>query len=178
MSDQFVAEIRIFGFTFPPTGWAYCNGQLLPISQNTALFSLLGTTYGGNGTSTFALPNLQGSAPMHPGQGPGLSLHDLGETGGSTTVTLLSSEMPAHTHIVNCIDGGRIAGQVGQPGNAILTKTSGTPPLAYASGGAQNQQLAQNAVSVVGGSQPHNNMMPYLTLNFCIAMQGIFPPRS
>jgi microcystin-dependent protein len=178
MSDQFVAEIRIFGFTFPPTGWAYCNGQLLPISQNTALFSLLGTNYGGNGTSNFALPNLQGSAPMHPGQGPGLSLHDLGETGGSTTVTLLSSEMPAHTHIINCIDGGRIGGQGGQPGNAILTKTSGTPPLAYASGGAQNQQLAQNAVSVVGGSQPHNNMMPYLTLNFCIAMQGIFPPRS
>src|SRR6202161_5001908 len=98
MSDQFVAEIRIFGFTFPPTGWAYCNGQLLPISQNTALFSLLGTNYGGNGTSTFALPNLQGSAPMHPGQGPGLSLHDLGETGGSTTVSLLESEMPSHPH--------------------------------------------------------------------------------
>jgi len=97
---------------------------------------------------------------------------------GSTTVTLLSSDMPAHTHTINCIDGGRIGGQVGQPGNAILTKTSGTPPLAYASGGAQNQQLAQNAVSAVGGGQPHNNMMPYLTLNFCIAMQGIFPPRS
>src|SRR5580698_11653470 len=106
MSDQFVAEIRIFGFTFPPTGWAYCNGQILPISQNTALFSLLGVNYGGNGTSNFALPNLQGSAAMHPGQGPGLSLHDLGETGGSTTVTLLTSEIPAHTHIVNCIDGG------------------------------------------------------------------------
>src|SRR6266513_1476261 len=101
MSDQFVAEIRIFGFNFPPTGWAFCDGQLLPISQNTALFSLLGTTYGGDGKSTFALPNLQGNAPMHPGQGPGLSLHDLGETGGSDTVTLLTSEMPAHSHAWN-----------------------------------------------------------------------------
>src|SRR4249919_361909 len=98
MSDQFVAEIRIFGFNFAPTGWALCNGQILPISQNTALFSLLGTTYGGNGQSTFALPDMQGNAPMHPGQGPGLSLHDLGETGGSETVTLLESEIPAHSH--------------------------------------------------------------------------------
>src|SRR5918995_1548147 len=98
MSDQFLAEIRIFAGNFPPTGWAFCNGQLLPLSQNTALFSLLGTTYGGDGKSTFALPDLQGSAPMHPGQGPGLSLHDLGETGGSETVTLLISEIPAHTH--------------------------------------------------------------------------------
>src|SRR5919206_1923937 len=98
MSDQFVAEIRIFPFNFPPSGWAFCDGQLLPISQNTALFSLLGTTYGGDGKSTFALPDLQGRAPMHPGQGPGLSLHDLGETGGSDTVTLLESEMPSHSH--------------------------------------------------------------------------------
>ena len=100
MSDQFVAEIRIFGFNFPPTGWALCDGQLLPISQNTALFSLLGTTYGGDGKSTFALPDLQGNAPMHWGQGPGLSLHDLGETGGSETVSLLESEIPAHAHAV------------------------------------------------------------------------------
>ena len=98
MSDQFVAEIRIFGFNFAPTGWALCNGQILPISQNTALFSLLGTTYGGNGQSTFALPDMQDNAPMHPGQGPGLSLHDLGETGGEPFVTLLQSEMPAHAH--------------------------------------------------------------------------------
>src|ERR1017187_251915 len=100
MADQFVAEIRMVGFNFPPSGWAFCNGQLLPISQNTALFSLLGTTYGGDGKSTFALPNLQGNAPMHPGQGPGLSLHDLGETGGSETVTLLQTEMPSHSHFM------------------------------------------------------------------------------
>jgi microcystin-dependent protein len=100
MSDQFVAEIRIFGFNFAPTGWALCNGQILPISQNTALFSLLGTTYGGNGQSTFALPNMQDSAPMHPGQGPGLSLHDLGEQAGEPFVTLLESEMPSHSHLV------------------------------------------------------------------------------
>src|SRR5215210_4368522 len=98
MSDQFVAEIRIFPFNFPPTGWAFCDGQLMPISQNTALFSLLGTTYGGDGKSTFALPDMQGNAPMHPGQGPGLSLHDLGESSGSETVTLLTSEMPLHSH--------------------------------------------------------------------------------
>src|SRR2546422_8387744 len=100
MSDPFVAEIRMFGFNFAPTGWAQCNGQLLPISQNTAVFSLLGTTYGGDGKSTFALPNLEGSVPMHPDQGPGLSLHDLGESSGSDTVTLLTSEMPAHSHVV------------------------------------------------------------------------------
>src|SRR5215216_55761 len=100
MADPFVAEIRIFPFNFAPKGWAWCDGQLLPLSQNTALFSLLGTTYGGNGKSNFALPNLQGSAPMHPGQGPGLSLHDLGQTGGSDTVTLLQSEIPVHTHLL------------------------------------------------------------------------------
>src|SRR6476469_6205761 len=99
--DPFVAEIRIFPFNFAPKGWAWCDGQLLPLSQNTALFSLLGTTYGGDGKSNFALPNLQGNAPMHPGQGPGLSLHDLGETGGSETVSLLESEIPSHSHTAN-----------------------------------------------------------------------------
>lgn len=178
MSDPFVAEIRIFPFNFAPKGWAFCNGQLMPISQNTALFSLLGTTYGGDGRSNFALPNLQGNAPMHPGQGPGLSLHDLGETGGSDTVTLLNSEIPIHSHNVNCIDGGRVAGQVGQPGNAILVKTGGAPANAYTSSGIPNQTMSANMVAPVGGDQPHNNMMPYLTLNFCIALQGVFPPRS
>jgi microcystin-dependent protein len=178
MSNPFVAEIRIFPFNFAPVGWAFCNGQILSLSQNTALFSLLGTTFGGDGRSNFALPNLQGNAPMHPGQGPGLSLHDLGETGGSTTVTLLSSEIPIHAHSINCIDGSRVGGQSGQPGNAILTKTGGIPASAYTSGATQNQTMAANMVATVGSSQPHNNMMPYLTLNFCIAMQGVFPPRS
>jgi microcystin-dependent protein len=171
--DPFVAEIRIFPFNFAPKGWAFCDGQILPISQNTALFSLLGTTYGGNGQSTFGLPNVQGSAPMHPGQGPGLSLHDLGETGGSDTVTLLSTEIPSHAHsqMASNSDGtdqtpvnGLTAGGVG----GIST---------YAVPGAL-AQLNPNAVAPAGGSQPHNNMMPYLTLNFCIAMQGVFPPRS
>jgi microcystin-dependent protein len=150
----------------------------MSISQNTALFSLLGTTHGGDGKSNFALPNLQGNAPMHPGQGPGLSLHDLGETGGSDTVTLLQSEMLAHTHGINCIDGPRVGGQSGVPTNATLVKTGGTPTNAYTTGATQNQTMAANMVAVVGGSQPHNNLMPYLTLNFCIALQGIFPPRS
>ncbi len=178
MANPFVAEIRIFPFNFAPIGWAFCNGQLLPISQNTAVFSLLGTTYGGDGRTTFALPNLQGSAAMEPGQGPGLSLHDLGETGGSNTVTLLTTEMPSHSHAINCIDGARVAGQTGQPGNAILVKTGGSPASAYTSGAAQNQTMAANMVASVGGNQAHNNLMPYLTLNFCIALQGVFPPRS
>jgi len=178
MADPFVAEIRTFAFNFAPKGWAFCNGQVMSISQNTALFSLLGTTYGGDGKSNFALPNLQGSAPMHPGQGPGLSLHDLGETGGSDTVTLLQTEMPTHTHAINCIDGGRVGGQSGVPTNAILVKTGGAPANAYTTGATQNLTMAGNMVGVVGGSQPHNNLMPYLTLNFCIALQGVFPPRS
>jgi microcystin-dependent protein len=178
MANPFVAEIRIFPFNFAPRGWAFCNGQLMSISQNTALFSLLGTTYGGDGKSNFALPNLQGSAPMHPGQGPGLSLHDLGETGGSDTVTLLQSEMPNHAHNINCVDGPRVGGQTGQPSNAILVKTGGTPASAFASGATQNQTMAPSMVAVAGGDQPHNNLMPYLTLNFCIALQGVYPPRS
>lgn len=173
--DPFVAEIRIFPFNFAPKGWAFCNGQLLPISQNTALFSLLGTTYGGDGKSTFALPNLEGSAPMHPDQGPGLSLYDLGQTGGSENVTLLESEMPAHTHSVQCKG-------TPPPSNA------GTPHPAATFGrssGGQSYTAPANlapmnftTIAPAGGSLPHNNMMPYLTLNFCIAMQGVFPPRG
>ena len=172
MADPFVAEIRIFGFNFPPKGWAFCNGQLLPISQNTALFSLLGTTYGGDGKSTFALPDLQGNAPMHPGQGPGLSQHDLGETGGSETVSLLESEIPAHPHglMCNAAPGNR----TNPVGNAIARAPSGSP---YAPAGPPSAQLATQALPPAGGDQPHNNMQPYLTLNFCIAMQGVFPAR-
>jgi len=178
MANPFLAEIRIFPFNFAPYGWAFCNGQILPLSQNTALFSLLGTTYGGDGKSNFALPNLQGNAPMHPGQGPGLSLHDLGETGGSDTVSLLQSEIPSHSHNINCIDGGRIEGQVSVPTNAFLVKTAGTPANAFTNGATQNQTMAGSMVAPAGGDQPHNNMMPYLTLNFCIALQGIYPTRN
>jgi microcystin-dependent protein len=172
MSDPFVAEIRIFPFNFAPAGWAWCDGQLLPISQNTALFSLLGTTYGGDGKSNFALPNLQGCAPMHPGQGPGLSLHDLGETSGSDTVTLISSEIPAHNHNVQV---SQVPGSSPVP-TGQLTATVTSDNL-Y--GPAQNlQAMAPQALSPAGGDLPHNNLQPYLTLYFNIALQGIFPPRS
>jgi microcystin-dependent protein len=171
--DPFVAEIRIFPFNFPPKGWAFCDGQLMPISQNTALFSLLGTTYGGDGRSTFALPNMQGNAPMHPSQGPGLSLHDLGETSGTETVTLLQSEIPAHAHTMQAStqDGtddhaqGNLFAQGVGVGMYIADNTG---PFVT---------LNDNALTLAGGDQPHNNMQPYLTLNFCIALQGVFPPR-
>ena len=174
MADPFVAEIRIYPFNFAPRGWAFCNGQLLPISQNTALFSLLGTNYGGNGQSTFGLPNLQGSAPMHPGQGPGLSLHDLGETGGSETVTLLESEIPAHPHTLMAVS---TTASLNAPGaDRALARSSGG--FAYQQSPANPVNLAAETLAPAGGSLPHNNLMPYLTLNFCIALQGVFPPRN
>ena len=174
--DPFVAEIRIFPFNFAPKGWAWCDGQLLPISQNTALFSLLGTTYGGDGRSTFALPDLQGRAPMHPGQGPGLSLHDLGETSGSETVTLLESEIPAHSHSMNASqgDGTERTPSAGGTGQLLAT---GVGISQYQTPGAQTS-LNGNAVAPAGGNQPHNNMQPYLTFYFNIALQGVFPPRT
>lgn len=171
--DPFVAEIRIFPFNFAPKGWAFCDGQLLPISQNTALFSLLGTTYGGDGKSIFALPDMQGNAPMHPGQGPGLSLHDLGETGGSDTVSLLESEIPSHSHTLRA-----------NSNDADQPVPSPARSLARSNGGfAWNPTFTQsvmspNALTPAGGDQPHNNLQPYLTLNFCIALQGVYPPRT
>jgi microcystin-dependent protein len=180
MADPFVAEIRMFGFNFAPTGWAFCNGQLLPIRQNTALFALLGTTYGGDGKSNFALPNLQDSAPMQAGQAQGLSQRWLGEQGGSETVTLLQSEMPVHTHSMMA------RGAVG-----ATTDPEGASPanMSWVSGAAFGQVRGYSTavpadtpmsatLAVAGGDQPHNNMQPYLALNFCIALQGIFPPRD
>jgi microcystin-dependent protein len=174
MADPFVAEIRIFPFNFAPRGWAWCDGQLLPLSQNTALFSLLGTTYGGNGKSNFALPDLQGRAPMHPGQGPGLSLHDLGETGGSETVTLLESEIPAHSHACRAV--GAELGDLQAP-TAARSLARSANGFAYVSGPA-NVQMAPEVLAPAGGDQPHNNLQPYLTFYFCIALQGVFPPRG
>ena len=176
--DPFVAEIRIFPFNFAPKGWAVCAGQILPLSQNTALFSLLGTTYGGDGKSNFALPDMQGNAPMHPGQGPGLSLHDLGETGGSETVSLLESEIPSHSHSLQLLnsDFGTLNGpdplrSLARSGNAQAYKptTPSVPPLV---------QMAPQSLAPAGGDQPHNNLQPSLTLRFCIALQGVFPPRT
>ena len=173
MADPFVAEIRIFPFNFPPKGWAFCDGQLLPLSQNTALFSLLGTTYGGNGKSNFALPDMQGNAPMHPGQGPGLSLHDLGEIGGSETVTLLQGQMPAHGHPWN-VQAGELGEDRIPTGEALARSVGGN---LY--GAAANLvTMAPQLLAPAGGDQSHNNMMPYLTLSFCIALQGVFPPRG
>src|SRR5262249_44108550 len=168
------AEIRMVPFNFPPKGWAFCDGQILPLSQNTALFSLLGTTYGGDGKSTFALPNLQGSAPMQAGQGPGLSLRDLGETGGSETVTLLAVEMPAHRP--NMV-GGNAAPRGPDPGGTGLAQAGATAQRFYIAPPAPNP-LAPEALTPAGGSQPHNNLQPYLVVNFIIALQGVFPPRS
>jgi microcystin-dependent protein len=173
VADQFLAEIRVFGFGFAPVGWAQCNGQILPISQNTALFSLLGTTFGGDGKTTFGLPNLQGNAPMAPGQGPGLSMHILGEAGGETAVTLLSLEVPPHPH---SLQADPRPGTLSSPGQ--LNALARSSPDIYTTGTPQLQQLASQAVGFSGGGQPHNNMQPYLTLNFCIALQGIFPARS
>lgn len=174
MSSPFVAEIRIFPFNFAPRGWAFCDGQLLPISQNTALFSLVGTSYGGDGKSNFALPNLQGAAPLHQGQGPGLSLYSLGQTGGSGTVTVLDSEMPAHAHDLMASSQ---PGEDASPGGEGLARSAGAA-LYQSTTSANVVTMGPSAVAPAGGSQPHNNLMPYLTLNFCIALQGIFPPRS
>jgi len=176
MADPFVAEIRIFPFNFAPKGWALCDGQILPLSQNTALFSLLGTTYGGDGKSNFALPNLQGSAPMHPGQGPGLSLHDLGETGGSDTVSLLESEIPMHSHGMMAFN---LPGDQGapSPARALARSVNG---FAYVPGSPQPAlvPMSDQMLAPAGGDQPHNNLMPYLTCSFCIALQGVYPPRT
>ena len=179
MSDPFVAEIRIFAFNFAPTGWAQCNGQLLPISQNTALFSLLGTFYGGDGKSTFALPNLQGMVPTNQGQGAGLQDWFLGEVQGTQTVTLLVSEMPLHSHNLQAESANATSPD---PSNAVLAKgrySTGAQSgaVAFYQTAAPNSQMNFNALGITGSSFPHNNMMPYLTNNYCIAMQGVFPPR-
>ena len=175
MSDQFVGEIRPVGFTFAPIGWASCNGQLLSISQNTALFSLLGTQFGGNGTTTFALPNLQGNVALGMGQGPGLLPYSIGETEGVATVTLIEVQLPAHNHPA-LAEGARANATLNTPvGNAWGKSGTGDTPY---SGAVPNIKMSGSATAPAGGGEPHNNMMPYLTINFVIAMVGIFPTRS
>jgi microcystin-dependent protein len=174
MADPFVAEVRIVGFNFAPRGWAFCDGQILPISQNTALFSLLGTNYGGDGKSTFALPNLQGSAALGSGQSSASGTqYFIGESSGVPAVTLLQSEMPVHSHSLNISTQPAV---VRQPGGQLTAVATGVGFYGPNTGATTN--LAPQAVSIAGGSQPHNNMQPFLTLNFIIALQGVFPPRG
>ena len=165
MAEPFLSEIRLFSFNFPPKGWAFCNGQFLPINQNQALFSLLGTTYGGNGQTTFALPNLRGRLPIHEGNG-----HTLGEAAGATSVTITAQTMPTHLHVQQ---GSSVNATASVALGNVLAASNNlyTPPTDLTT-------LAADTVSHVGGSQPHNNMMPYLVLNFCIALQGIFPSQT
>jgi microcystin-dependent protein len=177
MSEPFLGEIRMFGGNFAPRGWAFCNGQLLSIAQNTALFSLLGTTYGGDGRTTFALPDLRGRAPMHWGQGPGLTNRMLGEAAGVENVTLLSTQMPAHVHAIGAFNGaGDQSSPAGNVPAMLLNQQTGQNENLYAS--TPNTQLGLQGESTVGGNQPHENMQPYLVVTFIIALEGIFPSRS
>ena len=165
MAEPFLSEIRIMSFNFPPKGWAFCNGQLLPINQNQALFSLLGTTYGGDGRVNFGLPNLQGRAPMHVGSG-----HTLGEAGGEQSHTLSVAEGPTHTHLLN---GTTASADTAVPATNLLGVVTNVYTPA-----ANLTTLHPASVGSVGGSQAHLNMQPYLTLTFCIALQGIFPSQN
>lgn len=171
MSEPFLGQIMMFAGNFAPRGWALCNGQILPIAQNTALFSILGTTYGGNGQTTFALPDLRGRVPMHPGQGPGLSNHDLGEASGSETVSLTVNNMPAHNHPANATNA---AGSATRPGGNVPAATGAG---SYAPGPG-TAPMSPAFIGAIGGSQPFNNLQPYLCVNFIIALEGIFPSRN
>lgn len=170
MAEPFLSEIRVVSFNFAPQGWALCNGQVLPITQNQALFSLLGTTYGGNGVTTFALPNLQGCAPLHWGSGLGGDDYALGQTGGSANVTLTATEMPAHSHQAQ---GVSTSANIGSPAGSAWANSVSDP---YSPSG--NATMSAASVSSMGGAQPHPNLSPYLVLNFVIALQGIYPSRN
>jgi microcystin-dependent protein len=172
VSEPFVGEIRMFGFNFAPQGWAQCNGQLLPISQNTALFSLLGTTYGGNGTTTFALPNLQSRVPIHQGQGTGLSPYGQGQAGGTETVSLAAAQMPGHTHLVKASSSAAAADR---PGGRVLARSGSH---IYAPEPDTSTVMNADMLGGAGGGEPHDNIQPYLAVNFCIALEGIFPARE
>lgn len=175
MAEPFLGEIRMFAFNFAPEGWALCNGQTLPISQNSALFALIGTYYGGNGTTTFSLPNLQSSVPIHQGQGPGLSPYVMGEVGGIENVTLLTNQIPAHTHLVQCNTGG---GNQASPASGYPAVESTGTSLDYNSGNTSGTYMNPTMNALAGGGQPHQNLQPFLVVSFCIALQGIFPSRN
>lgn len=174
MSEPFIAEIRIFAGNFAPRSWAFCNGQLLPIAQNTALFSLIGTTYGGDGRSTTALPNLQGRAPMQPGRGPGLTDRRLGQRGGVETVTLSEAQMPNHQHALRA-NAFPASFQIPNSSRTFGRSSNGN---AYRANPSNLVDMADGALEATGGSQAHNNMQPYLAINFIIALQGLYPSRS
>jgi microcystin-dependent protein len=178
MSSPFVGEIRAFGFHFAPFQWAFCDGQIMPITQNQALFTIIGTTYGGNGATTFALPNMQDSAPMHWGNGAGLTPRTPGEILGTPTVTVTVAEMPIHNHMILSAQAATLGQETGTPSAAVYMGDS-NPGTAYSdTTGALSQQFSQKAISPNGGSQSHQNLQPLLTLNFCIALFGIFPTRN
>ncbi len=174
MAEPFLGQVILVGFNFAPRGWALCDGQLLPISQNAALFSLLGTTYGGDGRTTFALPDLRGRAPIHQGQGSGLSARTIGSRLGVEEVTLTTNEMPAHTHSLNAFDG--LANQ--QSPVRTVPATEPTGQTATYSTQPANSVMSPEAIGTTGGSQAHSNMQPSLTMNYCIALEGVFPPRN
>jgi microcystin-dependent protein len=183
--DSFVGEVRVFGFSFAPLNWASCNGALLPISQHAALFSLIGTYFGGNGTSNFALPNLQGSTPLGVGSGPGLSPRVVGEQVGTRAVTLTAVQSAAHSHSLQVFEEGPVATTTDTPSSSVgvsrlLQVTGGghTNIKTFLSAGNANTTLAPTSVSIAGGTQPHDNTQPWLAMNFCISLSGIFPPRS
>jgi microcystin-dependent protein len=179
MSSFYLGQITMFGFNFAPKGWALCNGQTLSIQQNTALFALIGTSYGGNGVSTFMLPNLQAAVPVCEGQGQGLSSYTLGQVGGSAAVTLLQSQMPQHNHAFNATKTN--GSQATLSGNLTATNTYGSPPALYANQGSPSLifvAMNAGACGTAGQSQPHSNLQPSLTINFCIALTGIFPSRN
>ena len=179
--DPYLGELRLFGFNFAPVGWQICQGQLLPISQYAALFSILGTQFGGNGTSNFALPNLQGMVPIGQGTGPGLSQFTVGETGGEQTVTLQLGQMPGHSHALNALPA-HSANITPVAGSSLSEGEGGSRGSSYAvntyTTNTRSTTLNPSAVGTAGGGQAHDNMQPYLTMNWCIAMSGVYPPRS
>ncbi|HEX3681338.1 MAG TPA: tail fiber protein [Bryobacteraceae bacterium] len=173
--NPYLGEIRIFSGNFAPKGWAMCNGQLLAISSNTALFSLLGTYYGGNGTSTFALPDLRSRLPVHQGQGQGLSPYNVGQNGGNESLTLNTQQLPRHNHNVATFNG---PGNSQHPSGSVLASTTDANDKPYTSAAGDGTTLNPAAISFNGSSQPHNNLQPYLCMTFIIATQGIYPPRN